>query len=293
MYGYIIDFKGLPETVWACETNLTDYSWKNRHTKDMLEISVIRAQELTMFYNGTKHHFKGINGISCTVGIDEKQSYCDPETRIEITSVAVRFPEMQIKVLDSAEEIGDFIFLPALFNEIPLEDLSEINMLLHKYIKLNSLDSAENRLQRGAVFFEIISKVSNAAKKKLFGKTEQIKNYYIKKINYIMERDYKGKITEESVAKELGISAVYLSSVYKEVTGITFSKYLLSVRMKKAAELLINSDIPTSKVAFLTGYSDESYFRKRFKNYFGMTVKEYRLIKKGLTLYHDKPQKGM
>ena len=61
--------------------------------------------------------------------------------------------------------------------------------------------------------------------------------------------------------------------------------------MKKATELLINSDIPTSKVAFLTGYSDESYFRKRFKNYFGMTVKEYRLIKKGLTLYHSKPER--
>ena len=79
--------------------------------------------------------------------------------------------------------------------------------------------------------------------------------------------------------------------MYKYITGINFSEQLLNVRMKHAEKLLIDRNIPTAKVAELCGFCDESYFRKKFKCFFGINVKECRQIKNGLTLYHAKPQR--
>lgn len=293
MYGYIIDFKGLPETVWACETDLTNYSWKNQHTKNMLEIAIIKAEEITVILGDMQRRLKNTHQISCTVGNDRKEAFCKEDTKIQITSVAVSISDLKVKIADLNQEncIGDFLFLPAILDELSLENLSEVNILIHKLIKLNTENSPENKLLCASAFFEILAKVSDMAKKRIFKQADNIKSYYIRKIQFITERDYALKLTEENIARELGISAVYLSALYREVTGKTYSEYLLSVRMQKAVDLLLNPNISTAKVALLTGFCDESYFRKRFKNYFGITVKEYRLIKKGLTLYHLKPER--
>ena len=70
---------------------------------------------------------------------------------------------------------------------------------------------------------------------------------------------------------------------------MTFSDKLLQVRMKHAEEMLCDQNVPTAKVAALCGFCDEAYFRKQFKKFFGINVKEYRALKNGITLYHDKP----
>lgn len=292
MYGYIIAFEGLPKAVWACETNLKDYNWKNRHSENMLEISLVKAEEITIILDGVKKTYKDAEYITCTVGCDPKESFSNSKTNVKIISVAVEFPRLKIakRYLIPGDKPADNIFLPAIF-KADNEELNEISLDLYKYIKLISENSVENSLLSAALFFEIISKISGFSKNRIYGRNDDIKNYYVKKINYILERDFKGKITEESVAKEVGISSVYLSALYKEVTGISFSQSLLFIRMKKAGELLLNPNISASKVANLCGYSDESYFRKKFKKYYGMGIKEYRLIKSGITLYHDKPQR--
>ena len=63
------------------------------------------------------------------------------------------------------------------------------------------------------------------------------------------------------------------------------------VRMKKAADLLGEKGMSTAEVAMKTGFQDEGYFRKKFNAYYGMSVREYKYIKSGLTLYHDKPER--
>ena len=77
--------------------------------------------------------------------------------------------------------------------------------------------------------------------------------------------------------------------MYKKTTGRTILEYLLMYRMRKAEALLENSNMPTAKIALAVGFEDENYFRKKFKQYFGMNIREYKSIKRGNTLYHDKP----
>ena len=68
----------------------------------------------------------------------------------------------------------------------------------------------------------------------------------------------------------------YLSKYFKKFTGMTFSDYLLMVRMNKAVELLSDIKYKTYEVSEKVGYSNSKNFTRAFKNYFGKTPKEFR-----------------
>lgn len=85
------------------------------------------------------------------------------------------------------------------------------------------------------------------------------------------------EVTLNSVAEKLFINPSYLSRLFKQETGSTFSKYLLERKMKRAKELLNRGERVYNTASFL-GYSDVSYFTKVFRKYWGTTPGE---IKKG------------
>ena len=73
--------------------------------------------------------------------------------------------------------------------------------------------------------------------------------------------------------------------------GVGFSDRLCEIRMKKAETLVLEGTLSTSNIAQTVGFDDESHLRRRFKQYFGIGMKEYRLVNKEQTLYHEKPQR--
>ncbi|MDF2987039.1 MAG: two component transcriptional regulator, AraC family [Eubacterium sp.] len=79
----------------------------------------------------------------------------------------------------------------------------------------------------------------------------------------------------QKVADYLHISQSYLSMIFKKETGETFLKYLVSVRLNVAVELL-QGPCKTAEIAERVGYPDISYFSYFFKKNFGMSPREYR-----------------
>ena len=72
------------------------------------------------------------------------------------------------------------------------------------------------------------------------------------------------------------VNPSYLSRLFKAETGQAFSKYLVNLRMKKAAQVLENSDLKVSDVAMCVGYNDVSYFIQTFKKYYNVTPEQYK-----------------
>jgi two-component system response regulator YesN len=64
--------------------------------------------------------------------------------------------------------------------------------------------------------------------------------------------------------------------LFKKNTGITINDCITQVRMKKAMELIKQSDIKLYDIAGMVGYSDSSYFTKIFKKQVGITPSEFR-----------------
>jgi AraC-like DNA-binding protein len=292
MYGYKLKINSLPKLVWACETTLNNYEWKNRNSKDMLEIAFAKFNTKYLMTNNNSYTLKK-SALSCVMANERREAFCEPESPITIVSVAVKFSDFMFEPCELTEADSrdkTKLLLPAYLEDLPLSDELDLIKTLHKIIKLTSNNSENENVAFISNFFELLYKIDLMTRNKS-GSKNQNNNYYIKKINYIIESKYSEKITLQSVASELNISPIYLSTMYKDCSGINFSEQLLNVRMKHAEKLLIDRNIPTSKVAVLCGFCDESYFRKKFKQFFGMNVREYRQIKNGFTLYHEKPQR--
>lgn len=80
----------------------------------------------------------------------------------------------------------------------------------------------------------------------------------------------------QEVADEIGISKNYFISIYKERTGTGFWEYVTKLRMDKAKEFLYMTEGTIAEIAQQTGYESEYYFSRKFKEYTGLSPKQFR-----------------
>lgn len=103
-----------------------------------------------------------------------------------------------------------------------------------------------------------------------------IDNEFFKKITDYITENIDKQISLNAVADVFNISTGHLSRLFKEVTGINFSDYVIDLKFKKAAELLVKSRLEVSEISEKLGYFNSSYFSKLFKEKFGMTPLQFR-----------------
>lgn len=84
------------------------------------------------------------------------------------------------------------------------------------------------------------------------------------------------KLPVSAAARLVGMSAPQFMKNFKQLAGMTLVAYLNHVRLANAARLLRETDRSIADIADATGFSDQSYFDKRFKRGFGRTPKEFR-----------------
>ncbi len=92
---------------------------------------------------------------------------------------------------------------------------------------------------------------------------------------YIRENYWKD-ICQEEVADYVGLSVYYFSRLFKNITHEKFVDYMIAVRMEKARELLVDSNVKISDIATRVGYANYSTFHRIFKASFGYAPGEYR-----------------
>lgn len=81
----------------------------------------------------------------------------------------------------------------------------------------------------------------------------------------------------QDVAKAVSMSSSRFSTVFSQQNGQTFTEYLVTLRLKKAKELLRTTNERSSQIAREVGYNDAHYFSYIFKKNTGMTPSDYRL----------------
>ncbi|MEF3308043.1 response regulator [Paenibacillus sp. GYB004] len=83
-------------------------------------------------------------------------------------------------------------------------------------------------------------------------------------------------ITLQYVAEHVHVTPVWLSKLFKKVTGKNFLEYVTDARLDKACELLKDLNLKVYQISGIVGYQDKVHFSKLFKKKFGMTPQEYR-----------------
>jgi two-component system response regulator YesN len=94
-------------------------------------------------------------------------------------------------------------------------------------------------------------------------------------LDYIDEH-YATDITLATIADKLEVNANYLSGLFKSETGFTFTHHLTHHRLKKAKELLRDTNLKIYQIGEQVGYSDQAYFSRLFKSSEGITPYDYR-----------------
>ena len=293
MFGYVLKLpSSLPKTVWACKTTVNSYHWNNNNKADMIEFSRACAAERTLVIGGYGECVLRGETFSCLVGDTDVRSYADDGVEVGISSIAVRFSELSFEARDFEErDISDnsVLLLPHIIDGLSEQELSRIDRLMHRYISSYIEKSAASEMECASIVFELLSMIDTHARRHSAIKKDKYVNYYVNKADSVISKRYAEKLTLNLVAGELGITPSYLSAIYKSSMGVGFSERLLEVRMNKARELLLNGELTVGEIASRVGFGDESHLRRRFKQYFGATIREYRCISQEQTLYHKKP----
>jgi len=96
-----------------------------------------------------------------------------------------------------------------------------------------------------------------------------------KVIEYI-KSNYQKHISLEEIARITYMSRTYLSSLFKKETGYSISEYINNIRISRAQNFLVESDVDIAEIARMCGFEDQSYFTKVFRRITGVTPKKYR-----------------
>lgn len=94
-------------------------------------------------------------------------------------------------------------------------------------------------------------------------------------LSYI-SRNYQHDCSLSLASRTFGYDYAYLSRMFKQKTGVSFTEYLNRFRISQAAYLLHNTAESISSVAFLCGYDTIRSFNRNFKILTGMTPQQYR-----------------
>ena len=78
-----------------------------------------------------------------------------------------------------------------------------------------------------------------------------------------------------TIAGDISYNAKYISHLFKEKMGISYSEYLRTLRIKYAVTLLEHGIDSVKNIAFLSGFTDPMYFSTVFKKTIGVSPKDY------------------
>ncbi|MBQ6320113.1 MAG: helix-turn-helix transcriptional regulator [Lachnospiraceae bacterium] len=85
-------------------------------------------------------------------------------------------------------------------------------------------------------------------------------------------------LSQASMAQMAGISKDYFSRIFKSITGLNYNKWINTIRLEKATELLSSENMPLTEVAMLSGFRSIPSFNRVFREEKGMTPGEYRTL---------------
>ena len=191
----------------------------------------------------------------------------------------IMFLDIQMPLLDGIE----------VMQEAKRADILPYTMILSGYDEFKYCQQA---LRLGAKEYLLkpvrssdILQMLNRAADELFGTQEKVKEETTEEKNHLVElaKEYMAEHYYENImladaAQKVGVSAGYLSTLFKRQLSKGVVDYLNDIRIEHACTYLQQGYLKTYESAYKVGFKDEKYFSKVFKKIKGQSPSEYRKI---------------
>jgi len=195
---------------------------------------------------------------------EEGQKILDKLLDILYMEVRGNFPAFRLKALELAVLLSRAVSDPKdIMDNISLENT---NRCMKKIEECASFDEIKT----------ILAAITDRMSGMIFS-FQGVRHFSaLKKAERYIWKNYTRKLSLKEIANASGLSAPYLSMVFKEEMGENLSNYLNRLRVEKAAAMLVTTNLPISEITFACGFEDQSWFSKIFKNFTGLTPGKYR-----------------
>ncbi|WP_366292216.1 AraC family transcriptional regulator [Paenibacillus sp. AN1007] len=137
--------------------------------------------------------------------------------------------------------------------------------LYHEYTSLRNILAYRSWLTASITTF--MEETENRNSDRAVSTIELAKQY--------IEANLSEDLSLEAVGTKVFLSPKYLSKLFKEEMGVTYTDYVTSRRMEQAKVLIENNNMTIDRVASSVGYGTTAYFIKRFKEMYGCTPGSY------------------
>ena len=147
--------------------------------------------------------------------------------------------------------------------------------------KFKELEKAET-LERFLIITEILHELTNTSYNRLssieFENNSNYKNNFsrISEVTSFILQNYNTPLSLKDVANFSGLTTQSFCRWFKQSLGNNFTTYLNSVRIEKACQNLITTDLTISEIAFKAGFESISHFNRVFKNIKSTNPGKYR-----------------
>lgn len=102
-----------------------------------------------------------------------------------------------------------------------------------------------------------------------------------KALSFVEENIDNPEYSIENLSKDLGLSKTHLNRKLQSIVDLTPLQFIRSIRLKRAAQLLTNSQYNINEISYMVGFNTLKYFNSHFKEEFQMTPSQYREKNKG------------
>ena len=101
-------------------------------------------------------------------------------------------------------------------------------------------------------------------------------DYTVQKVCRLIEEGYRSDISLSAISEKLGLHPNYLSTLFRQRTGRTYGQYLRGTRIRRAIQLMGESNLKLYAVAEQVGYKDNAHFYRAFKEETGLSPAQYK-----------------
>ena len=122
----------------------------------------------------------------------------------------------------------------------------------------------------------LCKQINSLERSKSFKKQHVFSEKYLKGIIKYINTHYAEEICREDIAETLGISPDYIGRIFKSYTGKAIHRYVNDIRIKKAAERLLNSSDKIIDIAMGAGFDSIRTFNRVFFRIMSVRPSEYR-----------------
>ena len=169
-----------------------------------------------------------------------------------------------------------FEILTKLPNVFLIENDDKYKSLFIELCKYFNKNSDDSKIMLEGLILQLIYRLKvDAVDTHIFKDQQSAKAETVKKVvNYV-----KGHLDEDlslkTLSKKFSFSPTYFHNSFKSVMNKTLREFVEERRIKKSIDLLLTTSNSIEQIAFICGFSSQSYFGYAFKRYTGTTPKKY------------------